>query len=204
MRPDPYLPLRETVTIGEWLFRHRTWFPVPIAVALLTLTTGATTRRWITDVLGPFLVVGAESLRLWGVRHIGTISRTRSERMGPLIENGPFQICRNPLYLGNMILWSGLAVTAGLLWMLPIIIVALGLQYHAIVGWEESMLAARYGDRYHEYVKKVPRFWPDMTRLPLAVAGNPRFSWQEALFSERGTLIALVAGIATIVLKRCC
>ncbi len=59
--------------------------------------------------------VGAgELLRLWAVRHIGVISRTRSDRLGPLISTGPFGWVRNPLYIGNLALWSGFTVSAGL------------------------------------------------------------------------------------------
>ena len=56
---------------------------------------------------GVAVVVFAEALRLWGVHHIGVISRTRSDRLGPLVASGPFALVRNPLYLGNIMLWVG-------------------------------------------------------------------------------------------------
>ena len=48
------------------------------------------------------------------VHHIGVISRTRSDRLGPLVASGPFALVRNPLYLGNIALWVGFALTARL------------------------------------------------------------------------------------------
>ncbi len=76
-------------------------------------------------------------MRLWGVHHIGAISRTRSERLGPLVATGPFALVRNPLYVGNIALWVGFALTARLVWLAPVILVLLALEYHAIVRWEE-------------------------------------------------------------------
>ena len=57
---------------------------------------------------GVAITVLGELIRLWGVHHIGAISRTRSERLGPLVASGPFAWLRNPLYVGNIALWVGL------------------------------------------------------------------------------------------------
>jgi protein-S-isoprenylcysteine O-methyltransferase Ste14 len=139
---------------------------------------------------GVTLVVLGEALRLWGVHHIGVISRTRSDRLGPLITTGPFAVVRNPLYIGNIALWTGFAISARLLWLAPVIGGILALKYHAIVRWEEQLLEMRLGDRYRAYRREVPRWIPRPVRLPESPSG----SWRDTLFSERGTLIAIAAG----------
>jgi protein-S-isoprenylcysteine O-methyltransferase Ste14 len=48
------------------------------------------------------VTAAGELIRLWGVHHIGAISRTRSQRLGPLVATGPFALIRNPLYVGNI------------------------------------------------------------------------------------------------------
>ena len=78
--------------------------------------------------MGLTLVAVGESIRLWAVRHIGVISRTRSDRLGPLVANGPFRYLRNPLYLGNILLWLGFALSARLPWLVPICVVVLASQ----------------------------------------------------------------------------
>ena len=105
-----------------------------------------------------------KSLRLWAVHHIGVISRTRSERLGPLIATGPFAHVRNPLYLGNIALWLGFTLSAGLAWLAPVVLILLCLEYHAIVRWEEGLLAARLGDSYRAYLTRVPRWIPLWSR----------------------------------------
>ena len=186
--------------LGGWLFRQRTWLPLPFAAALLLIPqpdSAPAAPFWIT---GFALVVAGESLRLWSVRHIGAVSRTRSDRLGPLVATGPFALVRNPLYLGNIALWTGLTVTARLLWLAPIVIVLLALDYHAIVRWEEELLAARLGDSYREYVARVPRWLPSPAGTA-ATSSTSTFSWRQTLFSERGTLIAIAVGYALLLAK---
>ncbi len=146
------------------------------------------------------VVAIGELLRLWGVHHIGVISRTRSDRLGPLIDTGPFSLVRNPLYLGNVLLWVGFAVSAQLAWLAPLIVLVLGLEYHAIVRWEERLLASRLGPTYVDYTRRVPR-WIPMLRAPKTLTEAAPFSWAETFRSERGTLIAIVAGYALLAVK---
>jgi protein-S-isoprenylcysteine O-methyltransferase Ste14 len=181
--------------VGGWLFRHRTVIPLPIALGLILLpsTSSSVGLVWV----GVAIVVVGEAIRLIAVRHIGTISRTRTDRLGPLVESGPFRWVRNPLYIGNVALWIGLSLVARLPWLVGPIALLLAVEYHAIVRWEEQLLATRLGQSYRDYLKTVPRWIP---RPPQSSknAAPPAFSWGETLFSERGTLIAIVAGFVLL------
>lgn len=199
--------------IGGWLFRHRTTIPVPFALALLFLRVGEAPFGWTLVVSGAVLTAAGEGLRLWAVRHIGVISRTRTDRLGPLISNGPFGLVRNPLYIGNILIWTGFAITARLLWIAPVVVILLALEYHAIVRWEETLLESRRGDEYREYCARVPRWIPgtaartdrrirpEHDRSANSASSAQGFSWRETLFSERGTLIAIAAGYLLLWLK---
>ena len=187
------------VRIGGWLFRQRTALPIPIVLALLLVPAPV---RMATPIVlaGVVLVAAGELLRLSAVRHIGVISRTRSERLGPLVATGPFAWVRNPLYIGNVLLWTGFGLSAGLPALAVVIGTLLALEYHAIVRWEETLLDARLGPAYRSYAARVPRWIPSRWPRP---AQNPaaRFSWGETLFSERGTLLAIAAGYLLLWLK---
>jgi protein-S-isoprenylcysteine O-methyltransferase Ste14 len=188
------------VRLGGWLFRQRTWIPLPLVAALALVPPGSTLPPPILWGAGAALVAAGEWLRLWAVRHIGVISRTRSDRLGPLVATGPFSFVRNPLYLGNILIWAGFAVTARALWLALVIVVLLGIEYHAIVRWEEGLLGARLDDSYREYVSHVPRWLPAFSR-PVHTAAAAPFSWRATIFSERGTLMAIAAGYALLYLK---
>jgi hypothetical protein len=122
-----------------------------------------------------------------------------------LIATGPFGLVRNPLYIGNILVWVGFAITARLLWFAPIVLVLLALEYHAIVRWEEQLLESRRGQEYRDYCARVPRWIPRRTRGARSQdtysATERGFSWSDTLFSERGTLIAIVLGYVLLYLK---
>jgi protein-S-isoprenylcysteine O-methyltransferase Ste14 len=201
------------VRVGGWLFERRTWLPVPLAVTLLVVRAWEAPPSLLLAIAGGTMVALGEALRLWGVHHIGAISRTRSDRLGPLVTTGPFALVRNPLYLGNIALWVGFALTGRLIWMAPVAAAVLGFEYHAIVRWEEWLLVSHLDHRYRSYLIRVPRWIPrigapstistsstisTMSPGPSMAAGH---SWRDALFSERGTLIAIAAGYLLLWLK---
>jgi len=191
----------DSIKIGAWLFRHRTSIPVPFALALLFLRVGEAPFSWTLALAGAVLTLAGELVRLWAVKHIGAISRTRSDRLGPLVTSGPFGHVRNPLYIGNILIWVGFAVIARLVWLAPVVLVLLALEYHAIVRWEEELLLARRGDEYRSYCARVPRWWPTLERRARREREVESVSWQETFFSERGTLVALAAGMLLLWLK---
>ena len=135
------------------------------------------------------------------MHHIGAISRTRSDRLGPLIASGPFACVRNPLYIGNIALWAGFAVTAGLLWLAPS-------SSSCLLAWnttrscagKKTLLETRLGDSYRQYAARVHRWLPSWTG-PGRSESAGTFSWRQTLFSERGTLIAIAVGIAVLLLE---
>jgi protein-S-isoprenylcysteine O-methyltransferase Ste14 len=195
----------DTITrVGAWLFRRRTIIPLPLALAVLLIPESRGTARPVLVATGALLVTVGEALRMWGVRHIGTISRTRSDRLGPLVTSGPFALVRNPLYLGNVALWVGFAISARLPWLAPVFVAVLAFEYHAIVRWEERLLEERLGERYRTYAAQVPRWVPNsMNRRARKERGEIDvsagssvnvFSWRETFYSERGTLIAIAIG----------
>ena len=185
---------------GGWLFRHRSWLPVPFALVLLLVRWGMV-RHPAALIAGPLLVVAGEGLRWWAVGQIGVISRTRSTRLGPLITSGPFALCRNPLYVGNLVLWAGFTVCSGLLWMLPVTVGVFAAYYASIIGWEESLLADRYGDAYRAYCDETPRWRPRLDRLPGAWSASAMHPWREVAFSERGTLIAIAVAAVLLMFR---
>jgi protein-S-isoprenylcysteine O-methyltransferase Ste14 len=203
----------DSTKLGEWLFRHRTALPLPIAGVILGLHVGEAAPSAILVTAGVAVTVTGELIRLWGVRHIGAISRTRSNRLGPLVETGPFALIRNPLYVGNMLIWMGFALSARLVWLAPLIVVLLGAEYHAIVRWEESLLVSRLGDAYRDYATRVPRWLPAFNRRERNDRSEPvfsasaansaveRFSWRDTLFSERGTFVAIAVGYLLLWLR---
>ena len=200
--------------IGGWLFRRRTVIPLPLALAVLLAPERLARAPAAVVAAGVVLVVTGELIRLWGVRHIGVISRTRSDRLGPLVASGPFALVRNPLYVGNIALWVGFALSARLLWLAPVVRrhPRVRISRHRPMGGTAAR--ERLGERYRAYAAQVPRWIPntfnrrdrrargdlDFSAGSAASAVNV-FSWRETFYSERGTLIAIAVGYVLLWLK---
>ncbi|MBI3911458.1 MAG: isoprenylcysteine carboxylmethyltransferase family protein [Armatimonadetes bacterium] len=176
--------------MGCWLFVRRGWLPWLVMPVLFS-------RRYESDlgwrglaVACLFLMLG-ESIRLWAVGHAGARTRTRacSGRLKNLVTSGPYAYVRNPIYLGNCLVGTGLVLLFDQ-WVLVLpLVLAAFLCYQPIVAWEEHLLASTFGEEYDEYRRAVPRWVPRAGRRK--ASSRHRFSWQKALFSERGTLAML-------------
>jgi protein-S-isoprenylcysteine O-methyltransferase Ste14 len=186
--------------LGAWAFRQRSWTPVPLALILLLDRWDWVRAVW-PFALGVIVVLAGLAVRCWCVSHIGTISRTRAARLGPLMTSGPYALVRNPLYLGNLLIWTGFALASGLLWMLPVAWVAFALQYSAITRFEEAALIDHFGGTYLAYMRAVPRWSPRFGRVGDTLRIGPH-GWRQVAFSERGTLIAALAMTLLLLARR--
>jgi len=188
-RSDAWTPLER---MGAMAFEQRSWVPVPLALLLIGVRWHWLRSSWLLAA-GLAIVAGGLGIRFWAVRHIGTISRTRSARLGPLMSRGPFALVRNPLYIGNFLIWIGFAVSSGLLWMAPVALAIFAVHYTAIIRFEEASLTRHFGYAYVDYMRTVPRWGLHPSRLSAALRDRGIHRWNEVAFSERGTLIAAAA-----------
>ena len=186
---------------GAWLFRYRSFLPIPLALVLLLVRSGETRARAIL-LGGVLLVLAGQGLRLWAVRHIGTISRTRTTRYGPLMTAGPYAVVRNPLYVGNWLLWTGFALWSGLMWMLPIAWLVFYAHYRAIAQWEAGFIRSKYPDTYDLYAREVRAWLPRWPARGALAPLTPLHPWRDVFFSERGTLLAAVLMGVLLTIKR--
>lgn len=190
--------------LGQWWFRHRSWVPVPIALALVFLHYFEYENERVTLSIGPPLVFAGQLLRMLAVRHIGVVSRTRSTRLGPaVVTTGPFAFVRNPLYIGNLLIWTGFVIWSELLWFLPIVWTIFVIQHVAMVDFEESLLRTTFGPAYDEYRETTPRWiphWPGWAKAMSAPAGGLH-PWRHVLFSERGTMISITVMSLLLIAK---
>ncbi len=176
--------------IREVVFNNRSYTPIPLILALLILAHPTPVSFW------PGLVVAlaGELLRVWGVGHAGSATRTTSGAGGDeLVTSGPFAYVRNPLYLGNFLISLGftIAAWAWMPWMFLLVLVLFGIQYGLIISLEEEYLQKKFGPRYERYKNHVPRFLPRLRAWPDAAAR--RANWRAALRSEKSTLTSFVS-----------
>ena len=145
-----------------------------------------------------------ESIRFWGVSIAGAETRTTGTVGGTyLITSGPFAYVRNPLYVGNMLLYAGIGVMSMALfpWLLVVATFWFYVQYLLIVTKEEEYLMERYGEEYAAYRSNVRRFFPRLSPYSSPRPAEKILDPAEGLLSERRTLQAILLVTALIVVK---
>lgn len=96
--------------------------------------------------------------------------------MQKLVNHGPFAWSRNPLYVGNFLIWMGVITISGVLWFLPVAILLFAVEYFYIVRYEEGVLESIFGKEYLEYKQRTPRWIP----TPPSGGSAGEFYWAEA------------------------
>ena len=75
-----------------------------------------------------------------------------------LIEEGPFRLSRNPLYVGLLALYLGLALLMPTFWGLVLFPAAMLLLLWGAIHPEERYLRERVGAPYEDYARRVRRW----------------------------------------------
>jgi protein-S-isoprenylcysteine O-methyltransferase Ste14 len=181
--------------MGAVLFRNRGWLPVLFLGVPLLVPGLMTPVNW---AIGGALIVLGEAVRLAGVAAAGTVTRRRSRNVQRLVTYGIFGWVRNPLYVGNFLIWMGFVVISGVLWFLPIAVFVFAIEYSLIVRYEEGVLESIFGQEYVDYKTKVPRWWARPERHPRP---GPH-DWGEAWKSEISTFLQYAVLLLAFVVKQ--
>ncbi len=75
-----------------------------------------------------------------------------------IVQNGPYQYSRNPMYVCMIVGFFGLALLAGGLMMLLVVIPLFVILDRKIIAPEETYLTEKFGEEYKNYKVKVRRW----------------------------------------------
>lgn len=177
--------------LGRLLFRYRSFTPVPalaLAALLVFRSRGPASLGWV--LTGFVLCLGGQALRAWvlGLVPDGTSGQNEKLIAVSLNTSGPYELTRNPLYLGNLGIVVGLCLIAHDLWLMLLAVALFALQYWFIIAAEEHFLLSRFGAEYETYKARVPRFWPQVR----TVQSRP-WNWPRIVRKEHNPCAAWLA-----------
>ncbi len=75
-----------------------------------------------------------------------------------LVTEGPYQVTRNPMYLGMAFLYVAIAFAVGLVWPLAFLPLVLITVDRLVIAREEPYLLRRFGAPYADYTARVRRW----------------------------------------------
>ena len=126
----------------------------------------------------------------------GTSGRNTDQQIAEALnQTGIYSVVRHPLYLGNFLMWLGLFMFIGLWWFVVICALMYWLYYERIMFAEEEFLRRNYTDRYEEWARRTPAFWP---RLSAWTPSTLHFSLRNVLKQEYNGLFSMVLSFVLI------
>lgn len=191
---------------GAWLFRWRSYMPlVMVAVLVANMAqfdylahSRARQDQWegvCLAVSGLGFVVRALVI---GYVPRGTSGRNTAE--GQVAEvlntNGMYTLVRHPLYLGNFLMWLGIALIPRSPSLVAINCFVFWLYYERIMFAEEEYLRRKFGVAYETWAARTPTFWPSPRTVAEALTG--RWARPGLPFSARNVLKREYSGVLAV------
>ena len=195
------------IRYGHFLFRYRNiLFPVILIILLVSFRPLPISGKYNLDiwlnVTGVTIVLLGQIVRaaVIGLAYIKRGGKNKTIYANSLVTNGIFAHCRNPLYLGNLLILAGFFIIHNN----PLVYVLGGifflLSYRAIVIAEETYLRTKFGKEYDDYCSTVNRWIPGFTGLP-ATVGSMDFNWSRVLAKDYTTMLTWFSTIMFILIE---
>jgi len=182
---------------GEDRATHRSgilgWIRLAAVYAFIAALVYVSRPKPALTAAGVLFALGGEAVRLWAAGHL-----TKSVR---LITSGPYAYTQNPLYLGRLMILTGLAIAARTPGYLNLVALALGYGVFFLyyiprkLRVEGGRLARLHGPAFEEYRASVPILFPSGRRHP---GGNEAWSFRLMVRNQEplvATGVALVLAL---------
>ncbi|WP_437190650.1 methyltransferase family protein [Planctomicrobium sp. SH527] len=106
------------------------------------------------DAAGYLLIIAGIGIRLW------SISTIASRKSVQLVTNGPYSLCRNPLYIGTLLISMGFLCLVQNLTMATLTLPIILLYIFGVVPAEEKVLRSIHGSAFDSYCASTSRWLP--------------------------------------------
>jgi protein-S-isoprenylcysteine O-methyltransferase Ste14 len=136
----------------------RTSMITVVFVAVFGGTNWPKDNLWllIMKAAGYLCVVAGLGVRTWSILYLG------GRKSREVVTEGPYSLCRNPLYLGTAMLAIGAALCFVNPLMLAMSLVILLPVHVLVILKEEEHLLELFPKDYPAYMLRVPRIWPHL------------------------------------------
>jgi protein-S-isoprenylcysteine O-methyltransferase Ste14 len=198
------------ISIGNFFFKYRNILFVFLYLALFIPSPDLFTEDQLGPyyyywpiVLGLIITITGQAIRgaTIGLAYIVRGGKDGQVYADDLVTQGIFRHCRNPLYLGNILMLLGVGILSNSLIYLLIIIPLFLLIYQAIVLAEENFLRNKFGASFDQYCKTVNRWIPNLKGLG-ATFNSMQFKASRWILKEYNTQYIWLTGIVLIMLLK--
>ncbi|BAW80470.1 S-isoprenylcysteine methyltransferase-like protein [Candidatus Nitrosoglobus terrae] len=178
------------IRYGDFLFKYRN---IVFPIVLCTLLFGFRPMQpsdnshynMIMNLFGFLVSAMGETIRVAviGLAYIKRGGVNKRVHADTLVATGIFAHCRNPLYLGNILILLGFFIIHNNPWVYVLGLGFFLISYSAIVAAEESYLRIKFGTEYQNYRYQVNRWLPKLRGLKKTLK-SMKFNWNRVIAKD--------------------
>lgn len=148
-----WLPIAYFIFVNQDLFfQFQFEFDTMIVIIGFSfIAAGIVVHSWTAYLLGLKATIGYTELE-----------KDQNSKQDQIITAGPFWIVRHPSYWAHTFILFGSFLVSGLGALAIISVVDILIAYFITMELEEKELVERFGNKYIEYQKQVPKFFPKL------------------------------------------
>jgi len=156
---------------------------------------------WWPIIIGLIITITGQAIRgaTIGLAYIIRGGKEGKVYAEELVTTGIFNHCRNPLYVGNILMLLGVGVLSNSLLYVAVVMPLFLIIYQAIVLAEENFLRNKFGASFDQYCSRVNRWIPSLKGIS-STFRSMTFKWKRWILKEYNTQYVWLTGIVLILL----
>jgi protein-S-isoprenylcysteine O-methyltransferase Ste14 len=197
------------IAIGNFFFKYRNFLFIFLYLTLFLPSPdiftpekfGSNYYLW-PIILGLVITITGQIIRglTIGLAYIVRGGKDKKVYAEHLVTEGIFNHCRNPLYVGNILMLLGVGILSNSLIFLCILMPLFLFIYQAIVLAEENFLRGKFGQQFDAYCSRVNRWFINLKGIGKTFA-SMRFNARRWILKEYNTQFVWLTGIVLLLLK---
>lgn len=196
------------ITIGNFFFKYRNFLFIFLYLALFIPSAPLFTEEKFGSnyqlyplIIGLFITILGQLIRgvTIALAYIVRGGKDKKVHADDLVTEGIFKHCRNPLYVGNILMLVGVGILINSLLFTAVFIPLFLFIYQAIVLAEENFLRGKFGPQFDAYCNRVSRWLINFNGI-ISTIGSMKFNGKRWLTKEYNTQTIWMLGIVVILL----
>ncbi len=193
---------------GNYLFKYRGQFPILLFVLTIpfiySTNYGNFSEEFSLNLINISIILSVIGffIRFYtiGTTPKGTSGRNTKEQVAnTLNSSGMYSMLRHPLYLGNYLIWFGIALSTFSIFFILIMSLLFWLYYERIMIAEERFLEKKFGDDFIKWSNTLPAFIPNIFNFRKS---SIPFSFITILRREYASVLSCIVGFLFVELLK--
>jgi protein-S-isoprenylcysteine O-methyltransferase Ste14 len=189
------------VKIGNFFFHYRNFLFPFFYAAMFIPSTPITTEYYKVAIIGGVIGLLGTLTRMGtiGLAYIIRGGKNRRVYAEDLVTDGLYAHCRNPMYIGNVLMIAGTGILSNSLFFVSIGIPFFIFIWQAIIRAEEDYLYNKFGEGFKDYMRDVNRWIPKFKGLVTTIS-RMEFKWKRVILKEYNTTWYWLIGCTLLVM----